>query len=216
MDSFTRNITDKPKGLKKDFIYVKDNTLSKSFCDSVIKKFEDDDRKQDGVVGRDIHQRVDKNLKDTQDIHISSNSGWEEEDKVFFKSLNHGYEEYFNYLENMNFGICKSIPNPTFTTSDTGYKVQKYEPGGTYHWHHDWSMSSEPVASRIVTFMWYLNTIEEKDDGYTEFIDGTKIQPVVGRLIFFPATWTFLHRGYPPKVKKYLCNGWMHARPTLQ
>ena len=64
--------------------------------------------------------------------------------------------------------------------------------------------------------MWYLNTIEEKDDGYTEFIDGTKIQPVVGRLIFFPATWTFLHRGYPPKVKKYLCNGWMHARPTLQ
>ena len=92
MDSFTRNITDKPKGLTKDFIYVKDNTLSKSFCDSVIKKFEDDDRKQDGVVGRDIHQRVDKNLKDTQDIHISSNSGWEEEDKVFFKSLNHGYE----------------------------------------------------------------------------------------------------------------------------
>ena len=109
---------------------------------------------------------------------------------------------------------CKSFPNPTFGISDTGYKVQKYEPGGCYHWHHDWSMSSQPVASRIFTFMWYLNTIEEKDDGYTEFADGTKIQPVVGRLIFFPATWTFLHRGYPPKVSKYLCNGWIHSSPT--
>ena len=75
-------------------------------------------------------------------------------------------------------------------------------------------MTFEPVSSRIFTFMWYLNTIEEKDEGYTEFVDGTKIQPVAGRLIFFPATWTFLHRGYPPKVKKYLCNGWIHARPN--
>ena len=55
--------------------------------------------------------------------------------------------------------------------------------------------------------------IDEKDEGDTEFADGTRIQPVAGRLIFFPATWTFLHRGYPPKVKKYLCNGWIHSSP---
>ena len=41
----TRNIADRPKGLIKDFIYIKDNTLSKSFCDSVIEKFNNDDRK---------------------------------------------------------------------------------------------------------------------------------------------------------------------------
>ena len=213
MSSYVRNLDKRPKGLIKDFIYVKDDALSKSFCKQVIEKFESDDRKKDGVVGAE-GKRVDKNLKDTMDINISVASGWENEDNVFFRSLNNGYDEYTDYLRNMNKEICSSIPNPTFGTNDTGYKIQKYEPGGAYHWHHDWSMSSEPVASRIVTFMWYLNTIDEKDDGYTEFVDGTKIQPVVGRLIFFPATWTFLHRGYPPKVRKYLCNGWMHASPA--
>ena len=154
----------------------------------------------------------DRSIKDTKDIHISTTTGWEEEDKIFFDSLKIGLDEYNKYLANLN-DCCKSYPNPTFGTSDTGYKVQKYEPGGCYHWHHDWSMSSEPIASRIFTFMWYLNTIEEKDEGYTEFADGTRVQPVAGRLIFFPATWTFLHRGYPPKVKKYLCNGWIHSSP---
>ena len=31
--------------------------------------------------------------------------------------------------------------------------------------------------------MWYLNTIQIKDNGYTEFVDGTKIQPKAGTLI---------------------------------
>ena len=206
------DIIDKPRGLIKDFIYVKDNSLSKSFCDEVIKKFDEDPRQRDGVIGASVNKRVDKSVKDTKDIHISSSTGWEREDKVFFESLKLGLDEYNDYLANLN-DCCKSYPNPTFSTQDTGYKVQKYEPGGCYHWHHDWSMSEQPVASRIFTFMWYLNTIEEKDEGYTEFADGTRIQPVSGRLIFFPATWTFLHRGYPPKVKKYLCNGWIHSSP---
>ena len=202
----------KPKGLIKDFIYVKDGSLTEFFCNHIIKKFDSDLRQKDGVLGSG-GKRVDKTIKDTKDILISSQTGWEGEDKIFFDALQEGLIEYNEYLITLNEGCCSGFPNPTFITSDTGYKVQKYEPGGSYHWHHDWSMSTNPVASRIFTFMWYLNTIEEKDDGYTEFADGTKIQPKVGRLIFFPATWTFLHRGYPPKVKKYLCNGWIHSRP---
>ena len=213
MSSFVRNLEDRPRGLIKDFIYVKDNSLTKDFCTHVVKKFDDDPRKRDGVVGSG-GKRVDKNLKDTVDIPISRTEGWEREDDILFAALRDGLKEYSDYLSNLNDGCCHSYPNPQFNTTDTGYKVQMYQPGGTYHWHHDWSMSSEPVASRIFTFMWYLNTIEEQDEGYTEFADGTKIQPVEGRLIFFPATWTFLHRGYPPKVKKYLCNGWIHAHPN--
>ena len=213
MSSYVRNLEDRPKGFIKDFIYLKENSLSKDFCEHVIQKFDDDPRKKDGVVGSE-GVKVDKNLKDTVDIHISSTVGWEKEDDIFFAALRVGLREYSDYLSELNDGCCQSFPNPNFNTSDTGYKVQMYKPGGTYHWHHDWSMSVEPVASRIFTFMWYLNTIEEQDEGYTEFADGTKIQPVEGRLIFFPATWTFLHRGYPPKVNKYLCNGWMHSHPN--
>ena len=49
----------KPKGAIKDFIWTKENTLSKEFCDHVIKKFDADPSKQDGIVGAKI-QRVDK------------------------------------------------------------------------------------------------------------------------------------------------------------
>ena len=36
------DILDRPKGLIKDFIYVKDNSLSESFCNEVIEKFDKD------------------------------------------------------------------------------------------------------------------------------------------------------------------------------
>ena len=55
----------------------------------------------------------------------------------------------------------------------------------------------------------YLNDVIE--DGYTEFEFGLKVQPRVGKILLFPATWQYLHRGYPPKSEtKYLCTGWLY------
>ena len=85
------DILDRPKGLIKDFIYVKDNSLSESFCNEVIEKFDKDPRQQDGVLGAE-HRHVDKSVKDTKDIHISTAIGWEKEDKVFFESLKLGLD----------------------------------------------------------------------------------------------------------------------------
>ena len=56
------NILDRPRALIKDFIYVKDNSLSTSFCDEVIKKFDNDCRQKDGVLGAG-HKHVDKSIK---------------------------------------------------------------------------------------------------------------------------------------------------------
>ena len=36
-----------------DFIYIKENVLSKDFCDHCIEKFEDDDFKAPGIIGGD-------------------------------------------------------------------------------------------------------------------------------------------------------------------
>ena len=200
----------KPRGLIKDFIWVKENSLTESFCNHVIEKFDNDPRKHDGCIGSREHNRVDKSVKDTKDYNITRAKDWKEEDDTFFNALSIGVQGYTDYLYEIN---TNCAPNPNFKQHDTGFKVQKYEAGGHYKWHHDWSMSYEPVASRIYTFMWYLNTIKEEDEGYTEFADGTRLQPKCGNLVLFPATWTYLHRGYPPKVEKYVCNGWIHARP---
>jgi len=80
------DILDRPKGSIRDFIYIKDNSLSKSFCKDVIEKFDNDPRQRDGVLGVN-HKHVDKSVKDTKDIHISTSDGWEKEDTIFFESL---------------------------------------------------------------------------------------------------------------------------------
>ena len=200
----------KPRGLIKDFIWIKKNSLSKTFCKNVIEKFNKEPDVYEGCIGSGQNNRVDKSIKDTTDFTLTRSHVWKKEDSIFCEALKIGLDEYNAYLRSIN---RNGFPNPTFRINDTGYKLQKYKPGGSYKWHHDWSMTNAPVTSRIFTFMWYLNTIEEKDEGYTEFADGTKVQPKCGNLIFFPATWTFLHRGYPPKVEKYLCNGWIHTAP---
>ena len=50
------------------------------------------------------------------------------------------------------------------------------------------------------------------EEGVTEFIDGTIITPKAGKLLIFPATWCYLHRGLPPKVgRKYIATGWLYT-----
>mgnify|MGYP003314544719 FL=1 len=66
-----------------------------------------------------------------------------------------------------------------------------------------------------MTYILYLNTVEE---GWTQFYNGNQVSPKAGRLVFFPAIWTYLHQGYPPKQTKYIMTGWMHTKqkPPIQ
>ena len=179
-----------------DFIYVQKDALPRSFCNNVIQKFEQDDRKRQGQVGSGV--RLD--IKRSCDLSISEHKDWESYDQAFFKSLNNALKEYLRFIpqEYIQFKALGRFED------DTGYQIQKTQPGDYYIWHHD------QTTTRLVTFIWYLNDV--KDGGYTEFIDGTRIQPEAGKLIIFPATWDFLHRGVSPKTEtKYLCTGWVHA-----
>jgi hypothetical protein len=185
-----------------DFIWVKPKSLTPSFCKKIIKKFEEEPNKYDGVTGRGLN----KAMKDTKDFLLKAEDDkWKDEDRVFYNALKLGLVEYQEYLSNMHRSCLPNISSLV----DGGYKIQRYEPNGFYDWHNDFFIDS--IGSRIYVFMWYLNTIKKSDGGYTEFLDGTKLQPRCGSLVFFPATWTYLHRGYRPKVRKYLCNGWMYS-----
>ena len=186
----------KKKTKFSDFIYVERDALPKSFCNNVIEKFEQDDRKRQGQVGGGVQL----DIKRSSDLSISELDDWKSYDQAFFKSLNGGLKKYIRFLpeEYMKHRALSELGN------DTGYQIQRTQPNDYYIWHHD------QTTTRLVTFIWYLNDI--KDGGYTEFIDGTRIQPEAGKLIIFPATWDFLHRGVSPKTEiKYLCTGWVHA-----
>ena len=70
-------------------------------------------------------------------------------------------------------------------------------------------MHSNKKRPRIyeVFFILYLNTVEE---GWTQFGNGDQIAPITGRAVMFPATWTYVHQGYPPRQTKYIMTGWMY------
>jgi len=198
----------------EELIWVKEQSLSQDFCNQVIEKFEKDPYREAGKVNQN-QPRIDKSVKLTIDTGVSNNTAWAKEDKILYNALSLALTEYSNYLEEIakktSEDSYKLHPASGYKIRDTGYKVQKYEPNGYYHWHHDWSM--DKGWSRVFTYIWYLNTVEKENGGWTEFINGTKIQPQVGNILFFPATWTYVHRGYTTKVPKYLVNGWIYARP---
>ena len=64
-----KNTEVRPRAMLGDYIWVKENSLTRYFCNKVIKKFDEEDGKYDGLIGGD--RRVDKNIKDTKDFILS-------------------------------------------------------------------------------------------------------------------------------------------------
>lgn len=182
-----------------DLIRIYDGNLTEEFCELCIERFEDDDRKHQGITGRGIRP----DIKDSTDLLISRLPEWAEMDAVFREALEEPVQDYFELLNEYTELIVD--------LRDSGYQIQRTSPSGGYIWHND-AFVYEDRFRRLFTYIWYLNTVEE--GGETEFLD-QKIQPVAGRLLLFPATWTYLHRGLAPRTGlKYICTGWMQSGPA--
>ena len=183
-------------------IYTEKNTLPIEFCDNIIDKFEKDDRKRAGKVRADMV--VNQTIKQSLDLLCSTYPEYDEETEVFNESLQEGLIKYAEVLyEGQVSKWAEPLTKGALVgTSHEGYQLQRTQPGKGYTWHDD------GAYRRMITFIWYLNDIHE--DGYTEFLNGTKVQPEQGKLLLFPANWMFQHRGYPPKSElKYICTGWL-------
>jgi len=87
-------------------------------------------------------------------------------------------------------------------------QIQKYKKKkGKYIWHQDSLSSTE--YNRLFAFIWYLNDVT--DGGETYFLDG-KVKPTAGKLLLFPATWTYMHKGAVPiSNDKYIITGWVSS-----
>ena len=122
----------------KEYIWTKESSLTNVFCNHVIDKFEVDPHKQDGKVNT-LDPRVDKKVKLTVEIDITTQKNWEQEDKVLYNSLKFALEEYNIHLLNIGDKINgngegrKIHPANGYEIKDTGYKVQKYEPNCYYY-----------------------------------------------------------------------------------
>jgi hypothetical protein len=174
-----------------DLAFELPNNLSPEFCQELITKFEADQRKQPGHTGSGHNPQMKMSI----DLMFSRHPEWNEISKILDEKLLQGMAEYDKFLK-------MKLPNG-YSIGDTwhsGYQLQK---SGYYRWHNDERI--EHGRQRIVTFIWYLNTIEQ--GGHTGFLYKS-VKPEVGKLVIFPSSWDYVHCGFDAK-DKYIVTGWL-------
>jgi hypothetical protein len=196
----------------ENYFYINKNSISKELCNDIIHMFEEDSNRYEGVTAGGIQ----KNVKDTLDLQIpkNANSKWSKTREFLEKELEKNIK---NYVKNINDAIetCEESSSNkykvfnNFVTFDT-IQMQRYtKQKGRYVYHQDFSADWTNKKYRVITFLWYLNDVYE--GGETEFWTTYKVKPEAGKLLFFPATWTYPHRGMMPiSNDKYIITGWIY------
>ena len=187
-----------------DLIYINKTSISRELCNDMINLFEHEDRLYPGVTSSGLN----KDIKDTTDFMITNGgTRWNKINKLLSKELNNNVIEYVKKYNNMvepNYQIFN-----TNSLSSKTMQLQKYEKNvGKYLYHHDGICNFTERKIRKLTFIWYLNDVEE--GGETEFWSCYRIKPEAGKLVLFPADWTFPHTGKVPiSNDKYIITGWL-------
>jgi hypothetical protein len=206
-----------------DLILEYPNAFTDEICDEMVRRFESDDRKVSGISGIYGPNYTGPTSKVSTDLGISKLKDWVDMDDRIFDILSPYVSEYVKILrEQFYYEELENI-------KDLGYQIQRTDPSGFFSWHCDHDI--QPLVDqlirhddgdalicsreRIVTFILYLNDRLEysNDDGTTEFKfgeDNKFIKAEKGKLIMFPASTFYPHRGVPLKNGvKYLMTGWV-------
>jgi len=202
-----------------EFVFEIPNNLSDELCDEIIARFEKDSDIKPGVVGgggdgADIKPIVSP-IKTSLDLAISGKCKWKDIDEILHDKLKEGIDKYTDHLKKLFGGSPLEPMLSSRDCRDSGYQIQKTVKGGFYSWHSD----SCTRDSRFLTFVWYLSShcsfSEGGGTGFHPLVgDGGKVVvPEKGKLLIFPATWTYIHAGLPyfGEGTKYICTGWLHS-----
>ena len=204
--------------MEDKYFYINSTSISKELCKTIINMFDSDKNKYEGVTFGGLN----KNIKDTQDLvipNIPNQTGfdkWSKIQKFLEKELAKNTKEYTKILDNIvNMNHEKENTHNVYNTfgnslSNESFMVQRYtKQKGRYIYHNDFRSDWQNKKYRVITYLWYLNTVEE--GGETEFWGTHTIKPEAGKLLLFPASWTFPHRGkIPLSHDKYIITGWLY------
>ena len=166
--------------------------LSGDVCKEIIDKFENDNRKTPGHTAGGLAP----NIKSSIDLPIHRLEDWNKICTFLDDILNKNLLKYGEYVKSK---FPEGFVTNVLDVKHSGYQIQK---SGYYKWHID--EMSEFSRTRVVTYIWYLNTIEEGGETGFHF---KKVKPEEGKFVMFPATWDYPHCGYETE-NKYIITGW--------
>jgi len=201
----------------EDLIVTYDDVIDADTCKSIIDKFEEcSDRHYIGRTGAGYNP----DIKRSTDMNISYESNWSDYDSFFYNALKGPTTKFLELLTSSTFDGFLHTP-----IDDSGYQIQRTDPGGFYVWHTDDNVNvvddtrvvdSEGFSHftscrRIATYLFYLN--DDFEGGRTQFkFNGEvySIEPKAGRLLMFPSSFLYTHRCEEVASKsKYVCTGWI-------
>jgi hypothetical protein len=171
-------------------------------CDQIINYYNLSKNTYDGVT----YGGLNKSVKDTRDLMIPfDDPDWEDTNRLLYEAL---YANILIYLKQINPDAGRYRVFPTNCLTESLFMIQKYQKNkGKYIYHNDSQIESSKY--RVITFIWYLNDVEE--GGETEFWGEYRVKPEKGKLVLFPASWTFPHCGKMPiSHDKYIVTGWLY------
>ncbi len=183
------------------FIKWYDQALDGVVCNDIIQRFDNDDRSMVGLVSGNQGPEFEEKKQTTE--LILPDDGWSDVKDQLRNSL----VEYLGRYQSDTKFLAGSDHNDLYVEP---FRLKKYEVGGQFHWHID--CNSAQNRTRCLAIQWYFNTVA--DGGCTEFEDqDADINPVEGRLAFFPVAWMYRHRGAPPlSGPKYVCTTFVHPQ----
>ena len=193
-----------------EFILEIPNQLPSDLCKDLIKRFEVDPDKYPGKVAAG---RNDPRVKRSVDLTLSDNKRFKDLDTKLYARLKEGlllYQRHLGTKLNHVSNYESLIGQILHDTCDTGYQMQRIKKGDFYIWHNDYS----PHSDRLIAYIWYLNKLDGGKGGTTDFYCNKSIQPEEGKLLLFPATWTYIHNGVKNETDddKYIIAGFVVKR----
>ena len=124
-------------------------------CDNMVERFEAaTDEQYIGRIGQLAEE--DRSIKKSTDLVVSGKEHWKDIDQELFRSLGMAIREFRE--------VYPFFRGPF---KDSGYAIQRTNPGEYYHWHIDGG--SHEFSQRQLVVIWYLNDVPGPG-GETEFL----------------------------------------------
>jgi len=179
-------------------IQIYDNALSKDACNNIIAYFNDQPNLEQGRTGKGIRKDIKNGKNLTVLFKDCSKFMHDLLGSDIIPSLNIGIEKYkkkFPFLEEVSFWEMDYTFNiQKFDGKEEGYFTRHCESDGTIK------------NTRMLVWMIYLNNAKS---GTRFYYPRRDVKAKQGRLVIWPADWTYPHSGIiPNRGEKYLMTGW--------
>jgi hypothetical protein len=189
------------------YIYINKHSLSPDICKDTIEIFEKTQNKQKATTLGGLNETV---LTATQ-CHIDNitDPNWRPIHEFLQKELKINVGNYMKILDNQ-IGDGNSYKHIAHDIIYNGFHINKYECAneGKYDYHIDRYLIKGIDQERYITFIWYLNDVDE--GGETEIKGNMRIKPETGKLLLFASTWTYPHCSRKTiSNDKYAIVGWL-------